>query len=65
MINFVFVYVKNGDYRCLNADESKVDGKQLVKDGWRHAATLNPEAWIEFILNSNETKRFEAIECLS
>jgi len=65
MQNFVFVYIFNGDYRCLGINEAQTIGKQLIKEGWKHTATLNPETWIEFMLNGNETQRFEAIESIS
>jgi len=65
MQNFVFVYALNGDYRCLGIDAAQTTGKQLIKEGWKHTATLNPETWMEFFLNGDETRRFEAIESIS
>lgn len=65
MQNFVFVYHLKGTYRCLDVNGAQSTGKQLVKEGWKHTATLNPETWMEFYLNSGESSRREAIECLS
>lgn len=65
MQNFVFVYHLNGIYRCLDVNGAQTTGKELVKEGWKHTATLNPEVWMEFYLNGGESTRRKAIEGLS
>ena len=65
MQNFVFVYVLNNTFRCLDINGARTTGKDLVKEGWKHTATINPETWIEFFLNGGESTRREAIECIS
>jgi len=65
MQNFVFVYILDGNYMCLGTDEAHVIEKQLIKEGWKHTATINPETWMEKFLNGDETTRLEVIESIS
>ena len=61
MTNFVFVYFKKGKFRCLNLEQAKNQEKELIENGWKHTATLNPEIWMEYFLNSKKEEQEEEI----
>jgi len=48
MKNFYFVYQKGDDFKALDFDHAKAQGDALKVDGWKHIATLDAPAFIEF-----------------
>ena len=65
MQNVICVYIRNGEYRVVSIEEALATGRQLAAEGWKNTATLNPEEWLGFYLNADESTRFEAIESIS
>lgn len=61
----VFVFIKNGDYKCLDLADTLKSETLLKKNGWKHSATIRPDLWIEQYLNGNEYSRFQQIEDVS
>ena len=41
MDKIVFLYKKNGSYQCLDSDEEREKGRQLVIEGWQHIETID------------------------
>ncbi len=55
-INYIiFVYARDGGVRCLNYYESIHFAAQMVRDGWKHTATIDPAIWIEHLCNDAVT----------
>ena len=55
MSSVLFVYAKSGRVKCLPFGNSlgkmrKIE-RELLADGWKHTATLDPAAWIEHLMN--------------
>lgn len=61
---FVFVYILNDKYKVLNIDEAKIKGKDLIKEGWTHIATLDSAIWLESFLNESMTDKIDIIKDL-
>ena len=53
MQSAVFVYFKDGEFKCLGDQAARVDANKLEGAGWKHTATLAAHAWIELVLNGN------------
>ncbi len=47
----LFVYARDGEVKCINYDESIQCAAQMVRDGWKHTATIDPAKWIEAMCN--------------
>lgn len=47
----LFVYAKEGTIQCLFLPEACSSEPQLLEDGWKHTATINPKVWIEKLCN--------------
>jgi hypothetical protein len=52
MENTIFIYAKDGKVKALNIEDAKAQAESLIKDGWKHTATINPCIWIEYLCNS-------------
>jgi hypothetical protein len=50
----VFVYYKNDEIRVLDAEEAGTQHNQLIKENWKHTATLDVCRWIEYLFNKAE-----------
>lgn len=50
-MTFVFVYCKENKLKVLDTEAAKEQGQQLLLDGWKHTATLDPCKWIEHLFN--------------
>jgi hypothetical protein len=51
MIQFLFIYAKEGKVKCYMADEIRGKESQISMQGWTHAATIDPARWIEAMAN--------------
>ena len=59
MSSVLFVYARSGRVKCvpfvgspnyLPSFHRKIE-RELLADGWKHTATLDPAAWIEHLMN--------------
>lgn len=51
---FIFIYAKNGQIKALNHINSLHQHNGLIKQNYKHIATIDACTWIEFILNNPE-----------
>lgn len=57
----IFIFAKDGKVRALNINDA-MDLK-LNEKGWKHTATMDAIAWLNYYLNSDhEDLRHEIIE---
>lgn len=55
-INYIiFVYARDGEVKCMNYYESIHFAAQMVREGWKHTATISPARWIEALANGKKT----------
>ena len=51
----IFIYKKEGDYKCLDSNSSeallRLYIEQIKSDGWKHVATVTAAIWMENVLN--------------
>lgn len=55
MENILFVYVKNTVTKVLTLKQAQGLGDKLVRDGWKHTATIEANVWIENLCNTKHT----------
>jgi hypothetical protein len=53
MEKIVFVYSKNDKIRALSLSEAQEQRDFLLKDGYKHTATIDPCLWIENLVNGD------------
>lgn len=51
----LFIYARDAEVRCLNYDESIQCAAQMMRDGWKHTATIDAAKWIESMANGDKT----------
>jgi hypothetical protein len=54
--HFVFIYVKDNKVKVFDLETSKELHDSMIKQGYKHIATLDPCKWIEFIINQDQDK---------
>ena len=63
---YVFVYAKDKVIKVLDTEESIQLHKTLIKNGWKHTATLNACTFIEYLHNMcGEVDLFNEVKELS
>ena len=55
----VFIYSKSGKIQALDLEDKNHD--KLLKNGWKHTATLNPTVFISNLINCSEIERSNII----
>lgn len=55
-----YVYSKENKVKVLDHDTSLAISDLLIKDGWKHTATLNSVAFIQYLANCKSS--FEVIK---
>jgi len=50
----LFIYSLNGLIKCLSEEELRPVESQMLHDGWKHTATIDPARWIESMANWHE-----------
>jgi hypothetical protein len=53
MIEFLFIYAKNGRIKCLNLKQS-LEMEPFIGGQWKHTATIDPAKWIEALANDKD-----------
>lgn len=53
-MNVIFVYFKNNKIKILDMDCSKDEHIQMIEEGWKHTASLNPCIFIENLFNNSK-----------
>lgn len=48
----LFIYALEGAIKCLSAEE--IQEEELLADGWKHTATIDPARWIEEMANGHQ-----------
>jgi hypothetical protein len=51
----LFIYCKDGKAAVLNADKA-VHDSIILGNNWKHTATIDPELWIEALLNEGRAE---------
>jgi len=51
----LFVYHKDGKTYVLDVSEAKVRHENLLSNGWRYTATIDPAKWIHCLLNMTDS----------
>ena len=50
----LFIYALDGVIKCYFAEElDEEEGTRLLKEGWKHTATIDPARWIEAMANGH------------
>lgn len=50
-IEVIFIYKNFDKIKCLNYNDAKVNHDYLIKNCWKHIATLNSCAFLEYLYN--------------
>ncbi len=50
-MNALFIYAKDGKILVKDLDQSHYCHKAMLKDGWKHTATINPAIFIQNLHN--------------
>lgn len=61
---FILVYAKDGKIKVFPAETAKVVNDALIKDDWKHTATLDACVFIRY-LHNEEVNIVEEIKSLS
>ena len=64
VLDTLFVYSKSGKVRVLNLENAKKTEVNLIADGWKHTATLDPRRFIEHLANSSVNEILSTIKGL-
>lgn len=48
----LFIYALEGVIKCLSAEE--IQEEELLAEGWKHTATIDPARWIEEMANGHQ-----------
>jgi hypothetical protein len=58
LIDILYIYCRNFDkeWKVLNHKTAKIEHEILIKDGWKHNATIDPVIYIENYLNNINNK---------
>lgn len=58
LIDILYIYCRNFDkeWKVLNHKNAKIMHDNLIKDGWKHNATIDPVMYIESYLNNINKK---------
>jgi hypothetical protein len=62
--NIKYLYHKDGKTIVKNHIQALLENKGLIKNGWKHTATLNVHAWLEYILNETQNELLKEIKIL-
>jgi hypothetical protein len=54
--NILLVYEKQGISKVLSLQEDKETYQDLINKGWKHVSTIQPQKYIEYLLNNNKIK---------
>ena len=66
MESIVFVYTRKNKIKVLDVCDAEKSGLELLRDGWKHTATINPCTWMEYLHNScKASDLFAKIKALS
>jgi hypothetical protein len=65
MQGVVYIFIKNGEYRCFSSLSTALCIKKMIKKGWKHSASINAAVWLEVFLNGDEHQRFQQIDDIS
>lgn len=60
----LFVYHKLGKTKVLNLSDSMSSHDDMISDGWKHTATLDPSSFIEYLANSSQKEILTTIKGL-
>lgn len=52
--NICFVFLKDEKIKILNIQEVRQFEKDLLLDGWKHTATINPAVVLEYLYNTDD-----------
>jgi len=58
LIDILYIYCRNFDkeWKVLNHENAKREHEILIKEGWKHNATIDPVIYIENYLNNINNK---------
>lgn len=51
LIEAIFIYKNFDKIKCLNYNDAKVNHDYLIKNCWKHIATINPCSFLEYLYN--------------
>jgi hypothetical protein len=60
----LFIYSDGTDKKVLDIDEAKAQHLHLIKEGYKHTSTIDPQAWINYVANCSQKDLKQAIKDL-
>jgi len=61
----LFIYAKDGNIKALDYDDAKWQHRSLIKQGYKHTATIDPAKFLEYIVEYTDEEIVKEIRNLS
>ena len=61
----LFIYAKDGNIKALDYDDAKLQHRSLIKQGYKHTATIDPAKFLEYLVQDTDEEIINKIRELS